>query len=92
MGCLLRVSVTQHTYCSHHARLIVLSLFLHAPRKKREFERCGEVWVEGNGDGKSSKRKKEKRMEEALNQETERDHDTKTRSRAPGPPGFEVYV
>lgn len=42
MRCLLRVNPTQHTYCSHHARLIILSLS-SKHRRKREFERWGRA-------------------------------------------------
>lgn len=44
MRCLLRVNPTQHTYCSHHARLIILSLS-SKHRRKREFERWGRAVV-----------------------------------------------
>ena len=53
----------------------------------------GEVWVERerNRDRKSSKERRRKRVEEALNQETKRSRH-KDEKLSSGPPGFGVYV
>lgn len=88
--CLPHVNPTHHTYCSHRARLIILSLS-STRRRKREFERWGRG-VGGETEREKWRRKKqqrekekEKRVEEALNQETERSRhkDEKQSSGAP---------
>lgn len=91
---------TRHTYCSHHAQLIILSLSSTYHTSRQSLRDGGEMWVEKRGGVRGGWRQKKqrreergkKRVEDVLNQETERSwhKDEKQNSRAPE--GLGVYV
>lgn len=88
MGFLFCVNPTQHIYCSHHAQLIILSF----PPNTSESKSVGgrESGME-MGKVETEKKQKEKRVGEALNQETEITAQDK-KNRTQRPPGFGVSV